>query len=90
MSDQLYFGKVAFIGFGLIGASMAAAMKQAQICGEITAVLRTQKSCDTALRLKLCDSATLDPRSAVKGADLVVLALPVASTEAVLKILRGY
>lgn len=90
MSDQLYFGKVVFIGFGLIGASMAAAMKQAQICGEITAVLRTQKSCDTALRLKLCDSATLDPRTAVKGADLVVLALPVASTETVLKTLRGY
>jgi cyclohexadieny/prephenate dehydrogenase len=67
------FDKVALIGIGLIGSSLARAIRRGNIANQIAVNARTQKSLDTATRLGFADSTSLDPSEVVKGANLVVL-----------------
>ncbi len=73
------FGRVALIGIGLINSSIAHVLRRDKLAGEIVACARRQETLDTALQLKLCDSATADPALAVAGADLVVLGTPLSA-----------
>lgn len=75
-SDVL-FERVAFIGIGHIGASMALAMRRHGLVRSIVTCDRSAAARKTALRLKIVDEATADYAKAVKNADLVVLATPV-------------
>jgi cyclohexadieny/prephenate dehydrogenase len=73
------FKKVTIIGIGLIGSSLALAIRkyglaETIICGDASAA-----HCATALDLKLVDHATTDLAEAVRDADLVVIATPVSS-----------
>ena len=82
MSEPL-FRRVALIGIGLIGASMALAMRRGNLAGEIVCAARTEKTRATALRLGLVDAAYEDAASAARGADLVVLATPIGAFAAI-------
>jgi cyclohexadieny/prephenate dehydrogenase len=73
------FGRVALIGIGLINSSIAHVLRRDKLAGEIVACARRQETLDTALKLKLCDSATSDPAVAAAGADLVVLGTPLSA-----------
>ncbi|MDE2228538.1 MAG: prephenate/arogenate dehydrogenase family protein [Alphaproteobacteria bacterium] len=68
------FDRVAFIGIGLVGSSLARVMRRDKLAGEIVACARTQATLDTVKKLKLADRVTHDPAEAAKGADLVVIA----------------
>jgi prephenate dehydrogenase len=81
--------KVAIIGVGLMGGSLAAAMKAKGLCAHIVGIGRKKSTLDEALALGLIDSFSLD-MSAVSGCDLVVLCAPVAQTESVLTAMRPY
>jgi cyclohexadieny/prephenate dehydrogenase len=72
------FQKVAFIGFGLIGSSLARVMIRDKLAGKIVACARRKETLDAIKRLKLADGVTDDPVEAVKDADLVVLATPLS------------
>ncbi len=85
MSD-LKFNRVAFIGFGLIGSSLARVMKRDGLAAEIAVCARTKKTLETARRLGLCDKATHDPAEAVAAADLVMVCTPLGAYEAVAKV----
>jgi cyclohexadieny/prephenate dehydrogenase len=74
--SELHFSRVALIGIGLIGSSLAHVLRRDKSAGTIVACARTQASLDTARELGLADATTLDPAVAVKGADLVVIAAP--------------
>ena len=74
-----HFGKVAMIGIGLINGSLALAMREKGLAGEIVACARQPATRERALALGLCDRATDDPARAVEGADLVVLGTPPAA-----------
>ncbi|WP_337998304.1 prephenate/arogenate dehydrogenase family protein [Oleispirillum naphthae] len=76
-SPQPMFGTVAFIGIGLIGASLALAMKRHGMAGRILAAARRQETLDTALRLGIADDASTDIADVVKDADLVMVCTPV-------------
>ena len=76
---QPLFNRVAFIGIGLIGASMALAMKRDNLAGEIVACARRDETLHTAANLKIVDTTTKDYRAAVADADLVVIATPVGT-----------
>ena len=78
MSD-LFFERVAFIGIGLIGSSLARLLRRDKLAGTIVACARRQETLDTVLRLKLADEVTDDPAAAVKDADLVVIATPLSA-----------
>ncbi|WP_114966205.1 prephenate/arogenate dehydrogenase family protein [Alkalilacustris brevis] len=71
------YQRVALIGLGLIASSMALAMRRAGLAGEITGTARSRETREIARELGLCDQVFDTAAEAVKGADLVVLAVPV-------------
>ncbi len=73
------FARVALIGVGLIGSSIAHAMRRAGLAAHIAGYSRSPESRDAAARLGFCDSLHADPAEAARGADLVVLCLPVGA-----------
>jgi len=78
MSD-LFFERVAFIGIGHIGSSLARLLRREKLAGSIVACARRKETLDTVLRLKLAEEVTDDPAKAVKNADLVVIATPLST-----------
>ena len=80
--SQLYT-RVALIGLGLIAGSMSLAMRRAGLAGEVVGYARSPQTRDVAREIGLCDHIADDLASAVKGADLVVLCVPVGAMEAV-------
>ena len=81
------YARVAFIGIGLIGSSMARAMRRDGLCETIAACARRPETLETVRRLKLADVATADYAEAVKDADLVVIATPVGTNGDIAKII---
>ncbi len=73
------FGKVALLGIGLIGSSMAHAMRRAGLAGHIAGYARRPETLEAAKKVGFADSLSSDVAEAVRNADLVVLATPVGS-----------
>jgi prephenate dehydrogenase len=76
--------KVAIVGVGLIGGSFALALRKAGRVDKIIGVGRSRANLDRARALGVID-ADADLADAVRGADLVFLAMPVGATATVLK-----
>ena len=73
------YDRVALIGLGLIASSMGHAMKQAGLAGHIAGYAKTPDTRAVALEIGFCDSVAATAAEAVRGADLVVLAVPVGA-----------
>ena len=73
------YDRVALIGLGLIASSMFWAIKRAELAGEVTGYARTEATRTTARDIGLCDRVCDSASEAVKGADLVVLCVPVGA-----------
>lgn len=82
--SQPLFKRVAVIGLGLIGGSLARAARTLGLAGEVVGYDRRSSEIDQGLALGVIDSGAGSAALAVKGADLVVIAVPVRATEAVL------
>ncbi len=78
MTPPIY-DRVALIGLGLIASSMAHAMKQFGLAGEIVGYAKTEETRRVALEIGICDRVFGSAAEAVQGADLVVLAVPVGA-----------
>jgi cyclohexadieny/prephenate dehydrogenase len=78
MSEQL-FDRVALIGIGLIGSSLARALRRDSPGTSIVACARRSETLATVRRLELVDETTDDPAAAAAGADLVVIATPLSA-----------
>ena len=68
---------LAIVGFGLIGASLAASLKRVGHAVEIVAVVRSELAADEALASGFADRAVVGAAAGVAGADVVLLAVPV-------------
>ena len=77
------FNRVAFIGIGLIGSSLARVLKRDGLAGEIVCATRTEATAKTALDLGIVDAAGTNAAEAARDADLVVLCAPVGATAAI-------
>lgn len=77
-------GKVVIVGVGLIGGSFALALKAAGAVREVVGLERSPEAAQRALELGIVDSITASSQEAMNGADLVLLAAPVAQTGAIL------
>ena len=77
------FHKMALIGLGHIGSSIAWAAKKNGLVGEIVGTARTAATRATAKKLGFIDAAVSDPAKAVKGADLVIVCVPVGACKAI-------
>ena len=82
MAEPL-FKKVAFIGIGLIGSSMARRMARDGLAEEFVACARSDETREKALELGLISAAFADPAEAAAHADLVVIATPIGSYGAI-------
>jgi cyclohexadieny/prephenate dehydrogenase len=78
MSEKL-FDRVALIGIGLIGSSLARALRRDSPGTSIVACARRSETLATVRRLELADETTDDPAAAAAGADLVVIATPLSA-----------
>lgn len=73
------FQRVALIGIGLIGSSLAHVMRRKTLAGVITGYARSEATRSKALELGLVDSIYPTAAEAVKDADLVILCSPVGT-----------
>lgn len=89
MSD-CSLGHVVIIGVGLIGGSLARALKAHDAVSQITGVARSQETLDLALQLGVIDNAESDPVQAMNEADMVVLASPVSTMAPILEAITDY
>lgn len=85
MSDAVLIPRLAIMGVGLIGGSLALALKQAGVVGEVVGCGRGRPNLEKALELGIIDCYTRDPQEAVNNADLVFLATPVKTLATVVE-----
>jgi len=77
------FKRVALLGIGLIGSSIAHAVRRHGLADEIAIHTRRTETLDKARELGLGDTYFSDPVAAVDGADLVIFCVPVGANKAV-------
>ena len=77
--------RLCIIGVGLIGGSLARAVRRAAVVGEIVGAGRDEVQLRKAVALGVIDRYELDFARAVQGADIVVLAVPLGAMESVLR-----
>ncbi len=73
------YGRVALIGIGLIGSSMARAIRRGKLARHVACWTRSASTRDKARSLKICDSVHDRIADAVRDADLVVLCAPIGA-----------
>jgi cyclohexadieny/prephenate dehydrogenase len=83
------FEKLALIGIGLIGSSIARAARQKGLVKKIAISTRRAETLAEAQALGLGDIYTMDAAEAVKGADLVIVCTPVGAYEGVTQAIAG-
>jgi prephenate dehydrogenase len=79
------FNQVTIIGVGLIGGSFALALDAVQAVKKVVGVGRSREAMQRALQLGVIDEIAANEAEAVRHADLVLLAAPVAQTETILR-----
>ncbi|MEK7322902.1 MAG: prephenate dehydrogenase/arogenate dehydrogenase family protein [Pseudomonadota bacterium] len=77
--------RLCIIGVGLIGGSLARALKRAGACAEVVGCGRDEAALRRAVELGVIDRYHSDPALAVSGTDVVVLAVPLGMMEPVLR-----
>ncbi|UQG61172.1 bifunctional prephenate dehydrogenase/3-phosphoshikimate 1-carboxyvinyltransferase [Marinobacter sp. M3C] len=82
---QPLFQRVAVIGLGLIGGSLAAALRENKLAEEVVGFDTRADELALGVELGVIDSAAESAAQAVSGADLVVLAVPVKAIQSVLR-----
>lgn len=75
--------RICIIGVGLIGGSLARALRNAGACREFIGCSRDTRNLDKAVQLGVIDRYDADPAAAVRGADVVVVAVPLGVMEPV-------
>lgn len=75
---------------GLIGGSVALALKKAGLTTHIVGVGRTNESLQSALNLEVIDLASSDIANALKNADILLIAAPVAQTPTILQSIKPH
>ena len=79
------FKKLALIGIGLIGSSIALAARKGGLVETIAINTRTARTLKRAEELKLGDTYHADPAEAVRDADCVIASVPVGASGDVAK-----
>lgn len=85
MSDQPLIPRLAVIGVGLIGGSLALALKEAGVVGEVIGCGRGKPNLEKAVELGIIDRYSRDIVEAVREADVVFIATPVKTMTSVVE-----
>lgn len=84
----MLFNKVTILGVGLIGASLALALRENGLCNNIHGYGRTEEHLKSAVAQGIIDAYSLYAGKACEGSDLIVFATPVGKFKAVLEEIR--
>ncbi len=90
MNPPVPIQRLAIIGVGLIGGSLARALRQAGAVQEVVGCGRDRENLEQALALGVIDRYCQDPAEAVIGADRVFLAVPLGAMRAVFAAIRNH
>ena len=82
------FNQLGLIGCGLMGGSFALALKKAGLVKRVVGYSKSPSTVEKARRLGVIDVAAESALLAVSGSDIVLVAVPVAATEATFKAIR--
>ena len=82
------FEQLGLIGCGLMGGSFALALKRAGLVRRVVGYSKSPTTTDRARQLGVIDVEAPSALLAVSGADIVLVAVPVAATESTLKSIR--
>jgi len=82
------FGKIAIIGVGLIGGSIAMALKERGIKGSIMGIGRSEGRLKMAQEKGIIDGYSTVPSQGVENADLIILSTPVGRFEDIIVAIR--
>lgn len=88
MSGPAMFEQLGLIGCGLMGGSFALAMKKAGLVKRVVGYSKSPSTTDRARQMGVIDVEAPSALLAVAGADIVLVAVPVAATEATLKAIK--
>jgi len=80
--------RLTIIGVGLIGGSLARALKRENQCDEIVGCGRNIENLEKAIELGVIERYSTDPAEAVKNADVVVVAVPLGTTGKIFDAIR--
>jgi len=83
------FKKICIIGCGLIGSSLARAIKKNNLAEKIVSSNRSDAVNKKVIELKIVDDSSSDTKKMVDGSDLVVIATPLSSYEDVISKIKN-
>ena len=83
--SNIHFDRIALIGIGLIGSSIARDVRELGLAGEVVISSRSEATLKRAEELGLGDRYVSSAADAVKDADLVIVSVPVGASESVAK-----
>ncbi len=89
LAPEPLFEQVCVIGLGLIGASLAQAIKNNSLSKRLVAVDKHQASITAAIEQGLLDAGSDSLSQVVSGSDLIIIAVPVQAVEAVFTEIKG-
>ena len=78
------FKKVCIIGCGLIGSSLARAIKKNNLAKQVVSSNRSKDVNKKVIELKIVDNASSDTKKMVENSDLIIIATPLSSYEDVI------
>jgi len=82
---MMKFDKIAIIGVGLIGGSIGLAIKSKKLARKVVGIGHRQSSINRALKRRVIDVGTLNPKEGVRDANIVILATPILSMLSMVK-----
>ncbi len=82
--------QLTIIGVGLIGGSLARALKQAGYCQTVVGCGRTETELQKAVELGVIDRYSTNIAEAVQAADVILLAVPLGAMESCFRAMQGH
>tara|TARA_Y100000590_G_C15392964_1_gene890800 strand:+ start:309 stop:629 length:321 start_codon:yes stop_codon:yes gene_type:complete len=73
------FKKVCIIGCGLIGSSIARAIKKNKLASKVVSSNRSDITNKKVIKLNIVDEASSDTKKIVEGSDLIIISTPLSS-----------
>ena len=73
------FKMICIIGCGLIGSSIARAIKKNKLANKVVSSNRSNNTNKKLIKLNIVDEASSDTKKIVKGSDLIIIASPLSS-----------
>jgi prephenate dehydrogenase len=90
MSHKLHIGKLCIIGVGLIGGSVARALRECNCVDSIVGAGRNLENLQRAEDLGVIDAYSIDLTKAVEGADVVLVAVPLGAMQQVFEQIKPH